>query len=37
MMKSCFGLGPQFGLGILLGLGLNVKNTNKKNFKCFGP
>ena len=31
MMKSCVGLGPQFGLGI------NVKNTNRKNFKSFGP
>jgi len=37
MIKPCVGLGPQFGLGLLLGLGLNVKNTNKKNLKCCGP
>ena len=30
------GLGPHLGLGFL-GLGLHVKNTNRKNFKCFGP
>ena len=30
------GFGPHLGLGFL-GLGLHVKNTNRKNFKCFGP
>ena len=31
IMKSCV------GLGLSLGLGVHIKNTNKKNFKCCGP